>query len=112
MTPIEKLRSLARMIPLDCWSSAITEVADEMDWRPIETAPKDGSFFLITNIEDERAFYEVGKYSPYTVDRYESAGDGLFKQVQVVVMEFTHDNFHRATHWCPVIPAIKNFREE
>lgn len=31
MTPIEKLRSLARMIPLDCWSSAITEVADEME---------------------------------------------------------------------------------
>lgn len=47
MTPIEKLRSLARMIPLDCWSSAITEVADEMDWRPIETAPKDGTRILI-----------------------------------------------------------------
>ncbi|WP_294636574.1 hypothetical protein [uncultured Aquabacterium sp.] len=31
MTPIEKLRSLARMIPLDCWSSAITEVEDEME---------------------------------------------------------------------------------
>lgn len=37
MTPIEKLRSLARMIPLDCWSSAITEVADEMERERNET---------------------------------------------------------------------------
>lgn len=34
------------------------------DWRPIETAPKDGSVFVIV-MAGEPESYEVGWYEPY-----------------------------------------------
>jgi hypothetical protein len=76
------------------------------EWQPIETAPRDGSYFVTIRIDDEIASEpEIGKYEPYKHHKYEEASNGLYRRVEVVYMEFTHNNFHRSTHWLP-LPAL------
>ncbi len=102
MTPIEKLRSLARMIPLDCWSSAITEVADEMDWRPIETAPKDGTPIIAIKVGIHPSTGE-----PFTPAAVQIDGD----EVRILGdsdEDACSDIFDWGlTHWMPLPPAPK-----
>jgi hypothetical protein len=90
MTPIEKLRRIADSTALDGVADAIREVADEMDWRPIETAPKDGTRILIATpldgVMSSEFFGGLWQNIPW---RREGAARG------------------QPTHWMPLPPAPK-----
>lgn len=76
-----------------------------MKWQPIETAPRDGRYFLTGNFHnsfDELGEYEIARYNPRTGTEYVEAGEGLFRANPVTYYEFTSDNWHRATHWCEI----------
>jgi len=72
-------------------------------WQPIETAPRDGTWFVIC-LPGER--FEVGRFYPAKSTYYvPSEIDGLFRQQEKVIHEWGEfNNFHRATHWMP-LPA-------
>ena len=77
-----------------------------MDWQPIETAPKDGSWIAVCKAGEHDSI-ECGYYKPFEIDAYEPAGDGLFRKVRQSVPWCDWgpiNNFHRATHWMP-LPA-------
>ena len=76
------------------------------DWQPIETAPRDGSWFVICRAGEDD-FYEAGCYDVLTFPKYVEAGDGLYRKVMEPIYEWRgFDNFHRATHWTrlPKVP--------
>ena len=76
-----------------------------MVWQPIETAPRDGTWFLIYNVNDGPESFEVGCYDELIHYRYDDVGDGMYRRQPVVAYEWRgFDNFNRATHWMP-IPA-------
>lgn len=74
-------------------------------WQDISTAPKDGTWFVICRA-GEPDFYEVGKYDPMEMTKFNERPDGLFEATKEVVFEWRgFDNMHRATHWMPLPPA-------
>jgi len=75
------------------------------EWQPIESAPRDGSWFVTVNASSAEPEYEVGCYQPYNWGRFVAIANGLFRQEQVAMYEFTHSNLHRATHWL-ALPAL------
>ena len=80
-------------------------------WQPIETAPRDGSVFVAARfVEGEQPDpdfdYELGHYKPLVFDRYEEAGDNLFRKVPEQVYDWHgFNNFGRMTHWMPLPPV-------
>lgn len=77
------------------------------DWFPIETAPKDGAWFVTARFHGgEQPEYEVGRYEPLLAKRYEAVeGTSLFRQVEHQLYEWRgFNNFERATHWMPLPP--------
>jgi len=78
----------------------LEEARAALEGRPIETAPTDGSWFLIWRDDEGPESCEVGCYDPHLWDTYEPAENGLFRKVSKVVSEWRgFNNFHRATHW-------------
>ena len=77
-----------------------------MEWQPIETAPKDGSKFIMARFADDghEPDYEVAQYDPHTWPEYVPVGDGLYRKEERVLGEWRNDNPHRMTHWMP-LPA-------
>lgn len=80
-----------------------------MNWLPIESAPKDGSYFVIANFGDEHDpfddcpnEYEIAQFNPYGADKFVEVEGGLFRKEHTVYQEFRANNFHRATHWMPL----------
>ncbi len=72
-------------------------------WQPIETAPKDGTWFLICRASEGFDSYEVGRYDPLMHDHYEPVGGGLYRKVQDQIYDWRgFSNFPRATHWMPL----------
>lgn len=78
-----------------------------MDWQPIETAPKDGSVFIMARFADDghSPEYEVAQYDPHRWDEYVEAGDGLYRKEERVISEWRNDNPGRMTHWMPLPEA-------
>lgn len=75
-----------------------------MEWQPIETAPKDGSWFVTASFRDDDFEFEVCRYDPYYTAKYVELENGNYQKELVLLMEFTSNNFHRATHWMPLPP--------
>jgi hypothetical protein len=75
------------------------------EWKPIETAPRDGSWFVICRVGDDPERYEVGCYNPLCHFNYVEVENGLFRREKERGYEWSgFSNFHRATHWMP-LPA-------
>ena len=74
-------------------------------WQPIDTAPRDGSWFLICKADEGAESFEVGRYDPLMRYEYEDLGDNVFRRREVISYEWHgFNNFYRATHWMP-LPA-------
>ena len=81
-----------------------------MEWQPIKTAPRDGTWILICNANEGAESFEAGCYDPIIWNTYEEVGDGLFRRVATVRYEWRRFNdFHSATHWMllPAPPQIE-----
>lgn len=80
-------------------------MSEKMTWQPIETAPEDGSVFLIACLDEDAKSYEVGWYEPYEWREYvpvEGEPD-LFRVVSRHLTDWAgFSNMHRATHWMPL----------
>lgn len=76
------------------------------DWKTIESAPKDGTWFMICRADEGFDSYEIGAYDPLVSSEYEHVGNGLFRRSETIAYEWRgFNNFHRATHWMPLPEA-------
>lgn len=88
-----------------------------MEWQPIETAPKDGSIFMVWGYYStalggaptrENVAWAVSsmRWFESSFDRYEEVGDNLFKKVtdNSGYMSSPSPGYGglRATHWAPL----------
>ena len=75
-----------------------------MKWQPIETAPRDGRWFVTACFAEGREpFYEVGAYDPLTRYDYELTDGGLYRRVESIAYDWTgFNNFEHMTHWMPL----------
>ena len=73
-------------------------------WQDIETAPKDGQWFLTARFIDGcEAEYEVGAYDPSIHRSFNERPDGLFEAKDTQIYDWRGFNsFNRATHWMPL----------
>lgn len=76
-------------------------------WQPIETAPRDGTWFLTCNVKaNANGFgpeYEIGCYRPLLTDRFDEVEGGLYRKRQEQIYDWEgFNNFGRATHWQPL----------
>lgn len=75
-----------------------------MDWRPIETAPKDGTRILIARAGDGIDEVEITEWYVSERSHFEPVEGDLYRRVQDEPYAFWNGNGHRATHWMP-LPA-------
>jgi hypothetical protein len=75
-----------------------------MEWQQIETAPKDGSWYMIICADEGLSSCEVGRYDPMYQDEYKPEGDtGLYRMEKKKFWDYRgFNNHHRATHWMPL----------
>lgn len=75
---------------------------DTTGWQPIETAPRDGTWFVVCRAGEPDSV-EAGCYDPLMHDEYVEAGEGLYRKERRTSYEWTgFNNMHRATHWMPI----------
>lgn len=75
---------------------------ESFHWRPIETAPRDGTRILIARAGEGVDEIEITGW--YIVPQYsmEHVGGDLYRKVPETSYEGWNGNGHRATHWMPL----------
>jgi hypothetical protein len=79
--------------------------AESCGWQLIDSAPRDGTWFVIFNANCPEDGYEVGKYDPAVMPEYiraDTEAELYYKKSRPVYDWRGFNNFHRATHWQPV----------
>lgn len=73
-------------------------------WRPIATAPKDGTRILMSRAGENIGIYEIEINEWCSMERsyFEHVEGDLYRKVQDKPHEFWNGNGHRATHWMPL----------
>ena len=75
------------------------------EWQPIETAPRDGTWFVICRA-GEPELCEAGCFKQLMWSSYTEAHSGLYRKVERSISDWQgFNNFHRATHWAPLPPV-------
>ncbi len=75
------------------------------NWQPIETAPRDGTPFVICVADEGLESYEIGSYAPLIGKTFTPVEGGLYRKINTIINEWNgFNNFHKATHWMP-LPA-------
>jgi hypothetical protein len=73
------------------------------EWQPIETAPKDGTWFLAARRGEGPDQYEIGAYDPLMFAEYVEVEAGLFRKEMRPSYDWRgFNNFRRMTHWMPL----------
>lgn len=73
------------------------------EWQPIETAPRDGTWFIICRNSEGFESYEIGRYEPMLWDKYIPVDSNLFRKEKEQIFDWSgFNNMHRATHWMPL----------
>jgi hypothetical protein len=92
----------------DAMRSALAAALDGMvvqGWQPIESAPKDGTWFMICRDDEGPESCEIGKYDPFYMWSYVEVEGGLFRHQRNDSPTYEwcgFNNMHRATHWMPL----------
>jgi hypothetical protein len=87
------------------FARAVLDMDEATRWQPIETAPKDGTWFMIVCADDGDESVEIGCYDPVNFPKYELTEGGLYRKTEVLAWGWRgFNNFHRATHWQPLPP--------
>lgn len=74
------------------------------DWRPMDTAPKDGTHILTLDMDEETI--EITEWYRLEHDHYEPiAGTDTFRKERRVYAEGWNNNGHRAIGWQPLPPV-------
>ena len=69
-------------------------------WKTIDTAPRDGTWFMICREGEGFESYEIGRFKPLMIFTYEDAGNGLYRKNSRSAYDWHgFNNMHRATHW-------------
>lgn len=73
------------------------------EWQPIETAPRDGSWFVIYIPHGGDGSFEVGCFEPLMHEVYVPAEKDLYRKERQSIFDWTgFNNMHAATHWMPL----------
>lgn len=74
------------------------------EWKPIETAPKDGTQILIARAGDDVGVNEIEITEWFSIEQnhYERIKDDIYRKVTDKPIEGWNGNGHRATHWMPL----------
>lgn len=77
-------------------------------WRPMDTAPKDGSKFLIVCATDEEPEIEVCDWFEMEDWHWERLSEDTYRKVVTGKRGQWNSNGHRATHWMPLpeVPLV------
>ncbi len=87
----------AKVIANDAWDAAPTAARA---WQPIETAPRDGAWFVIRVTDGKDVWFEAGCYEPLMGEKFVEAEGGLYRKIAGPIYEWTgFNNFHMATAW-------------
>ncbi len=83
-------------------------------WRPMDTAPKDGTKILIICATDEEPEIEITEW--YTINHftYDHVEGEMYRRVPIPGYSGWNGNGHRATHWAqlPDAPSMNSPRSE
>ena len=86
------------------FQSLLDDHAGGGGWRPIASAPKDGTW-IVAMREGEHDSFEVGSYDPWMSERFVEVDGGLYRKEPYPAHEWKgFSNMHRMTHWAP-LPA-------